>query len=174
MVRLLYFLLRLLAKDVYSFTHSVRVAFRMLKYSRAIKNSNISVAKSFFYGLFHDIGKISIPNSILKKKGRLTDEEFEIIKTHTSNEYAMYVEKFFPGINDHHETMDGKGYFGKTESDLNDYAKLLSIADVYDALSSKRAYKDAMPRHQVLDIMESMASGGKFDELVYRKVVQVA
>jgi len=174
MIRLFWLLIKLFLKHRDSGIHSIRVAFRMVNYTLILREiSEMSVVKSFFYGLFHDIGKLGISNEILSKKGKLTDSEFDIIKTHTTNEYALLANCFFPGIIDHHETMDGKGYAGKLEFEINEYAKLLSIVDVFDALSNKRDYKDAIEYSNVIDIMNIMASNGKFDNGYFQKLLKV-
>lgn len=174
MLTLIFLVVVLFLKDKNSGMHSIRVAFKMASYAMLVKDLfDISIIRAFLYGLFHDVGKIDIPNKILKKKDRLTEEEFAIIKTHVSNRYALLAEKHFPGICDHHETMNGNGYMGKKENEINVYAKLLSIADVYDALSNKRIYKDAMESSEVLTIMDDMVSNGKFCKELYNRVVQV-
>lgn len=123
----------------------------------------------------HDVGKVSIPDSILLKPGPLTDEEFEIMKTHTTrgrdalvtserrlggNSFLRLAREIAFG---HHERWDGKGYpQGLAGEDIPLPARLMSVADVYDALSSKRVYKDAMPHERVVEIIKS-ERGKQFD-----------
>jgi len=119
----------------------------------------------------HDIGKIAIADTILLKPGQFNDEEFEIMKTHAV-EGAKMLEgaERFPVIKaghiiamQHHEKYDGSGYpNGLKGEEIHLYARIVAIADVFDALSSKRVYKDAMPLEKVLDIMKS-ESGKHFD-----------
>lgn len=115
--------------------------------------------------IMHDVGKIAIPDSILNKPGRLTAEEFEIMKTHTlqgaellesipqlkrngAYQYACDIARH------HHERWDGNGYPDRLSGDeISIWAQVVSIADVYDALSCKRVYKDAFPREQVLEMI---------------------
>ncbi len=112
--------------------------------------------------VMHDVGKIAIPDAILNKPGKLTTEEFEIMKTHTVQGAAL-LEKI-PQLRElgaysyaydiachHHERWDGKGYpDGLKGNEISTWAQVVSIADVYDALSCKRVYKDAFPREKVV------------------------
>lgn len=126
----------------------------------------------------HDIGKIHVPDSILCKPGRLTDEEFEIMKTHTTAGYKIikHVEKQSHDIEyvtvakqmakSHHEWVNGSGYpEGLAGDDIPLCAKILAVADVFDALVSKRCYKEPLPVIKAYDIMKSEA-GSHFDETV--------
>ena len=119
----------------------------------------------------HDIGKINIPESILNKPGKLTPEEFEIMKTHTI-QGAHLLEKI-PQLREsgsyhyacdiarhHHERWDGRGYpDGLKGDEISIWAQVVSLADVYDALSCKRVYKDAFPRQKVLDMIREGQCG---------------
>ena len=99
--------------------------------------------------LYHDIGKTDIPGHILNKPGALTPAEFEIVKKHTAHGYDRIMEAI--GVlsvaadvcRDHHERPDGAGYGGRDGADVHPYTKLISTVDVFDALYSKRAYKEA-------------------------------
>ena len=115
--------------------------------------------------VMHDVGKIAIPDAILNKPGRLTPEEFEIMKTHTI-QGAQLLEKI-PQLREneayryaydiarhHHERWDGRGYpDGLKGDEISVWAQVVSLADVYDALSCKRVYKDAFPREKVLEMI---------------------
>ncbi len=123
----------------------------------------------------HDIGKITIPDSILKKPGRLTDEEFEIIKKHTINGKRL-LEKSMSDIEDgtfltvaknvascHHECWDGTGYpYGLAGTNIPLEARIMSIADFFDALVTKRCYKEAMSYEDAFDLIKEFR-GKKFD-----------
>ncbi|MGI6254526.1 MAG: HD-GYP domain-containing protein [Acutalibacter sp.] len=111
----------------------------------------------------HDVGKIAVPDNILNKPGRLTQEEFEVMKTHTvrgaqlldSIPQLRELGSFFQYARDiarhHHERWDGRGYpDGLRGDEISPWAQAVSLADVYDALRCKRVYKDALPREQVL------------------------
>lgn len=128
--------------------------------------NNIALAS-----VMHDVGKIAIPDNILGKPGRLTPEEFEIMKTHTV-QGGLLLEKI-PQLRDngvyeyafdiarhHHERWDGRGYpDGLKGDEISLWAQIVSIADVYDALSCKRCYKDAFPREKVLRMIRDGECG---------------
>lgn len=121
--------------------------------------------------IMHDIGKIAIPDAVLNKPGRLTPEEFEIMKTHTvqgeqllekipelkenlAYEYAKDIARH------HHERWDGRGYpDGLKGDEISPWAQIVSLADVYDALSCKRIYKDAFPREKVVEMIRDGSCG---------------
>ena len=121
--------------------------------------------------ILHDVGKIAVPDSILNKPGRLTAEEFEVMKTHTTQgakllskipqlrshrayQYAVDIAKH------HHERWDGRGYpDGLKGEEITLWAQVVSLADVYDALSCKRVYKDAFPRERVLEMIRAGECG---------------
>jgi len=119
----------------------------------------------------HDIGKIAIKDNILLKPGRFSEEEYKVMQEHAILGAKMLegAEKF-PVLNaghiialEHHEKYDGSGYpYGKKAEEIHLYARIVAIADVFDALSSKRCYKDALPLEKVLEIMKD-GSGKHFD-----------
>ena len=119
----------------------------------------------------HDIGKIGIPDAILLKPGRFEEHEFEIMKTHaqlgadmlkTDKEYPILQAGYIIAL-EHHEKYDGSGYpHGKKGKEIHLYARIVAIADVFDALNSKRCYKEPMPLQKVLEIMKKNA-GTHFD-----------
>lgn len=126
----------------------------------------------------HDVGKISVPDVILQKPGRLTDEEFATIKLHTSNGGRIIQETFGHLGNEqytqmayevakyHHEKWSGKGYpEGLKEEEIPLCARIMAIADVFDAVSEKRCYRDAMPLEQCFAIIEN-GKGTDFDPLL--------
>jgi putative two-component system response regulator len=124
----------------------------------------------------HDIGKVGIPDKILLKPGRFEPDEFEIMKKH-SKIGAMMLEgsEKYPVLKaghiialQHHEKYDGSGYpNGLKEEDIHIYARIVAVADVFDALSSKRCYKEAMPLDKVLEIMKE-GSGIHFDPVLIK------
>jgi len=142
--------------------------------------SRISMASSL-----HDIGKISIPDSVLNKPGRLTDEEFELMKTHTSVGAAMLadvpvrqedplVRTAYEICRWHHERYDGGGYpDGLKGDDIPISAQAVSLADVYDALTSKRVYKDAFPHEKAMDMILA-GECGSFNPFLLECFVEVA
>lgn len=171
MGRILIKFILLAFKDFNTFTHSIRVGFNMFNYAFKINDlENVSLVKAFFMGLFHDLGKLEIPTEILKKKGNLTKTEFCIIKTHVTNETAMLVEEKFPGTMDHHEKMDGQGYFSKNKEELSVYSRLLTIADIEDAMRNKRSYKKKMSKTEVYLFLEDLINENKLDKIIFRKI----
>ena len=109
--------------------------------------------------LFHDIGKNSVPPGILNKPGRLTPEEYEIVKTHTSAGHTQIMEAIrlleiaAAVAKEHHERLDGSGYLLMPGSDINPYVRLISVADVFDALVSRRPYKEPQSISEALQYL---------------------
>ncbi len=156
------------AKDKYTNGHSVRVA----KYSRMIAKrlglSEWAQDDIYYMGLLHDIGKIGIPNAIINKPSRLTDEEYEIIKTHPVLGYEILSEiKSRPdlsiGARWHHERYDGKGYpDGLAGDDIPFMARIIAVADSYDTMTSNRSYRKFLPQNVVREEIEKNM-GTQFD-----------
>jgi putative nucleotidyltransferase with HDIG domain len=122
-------------------------------------------------GLLHDIGKIAIPFDILDKPGKLSDKEFEIIKKHV-NYGVSIIEPIYsyrdiiPIIQQHHERIDGSGYpYGLTGAEISLYARILAVADVYDAMTSDRPYRRAVEHSKTLELIRNDA-GKKYDPVV--------
>lgn len=156
------------AKDTYTNGHSVRVA----EYSKEIA---LRLGKSFqeqdeiyMMGILHDIGKIGVPEAIINKPGRLTDEEFAKIKTHpvTGHEILRNVTELpalATGARWHHERYDGRGYpDGLKGSEIPEEARIIAVADAYDAMTSKRSYREVMPQEKVREQILN-GKGTQFD-----------
>ncbi|WP_050992772.1 HD-GYP domain-containing protein [Selenomonas ruminantium] len=143
------------AKDAYTRGHSQRVA----RYARHIAFKlgwlEEEQRKIYFMGLLHDIGKIGVPEAIINKTARLTDEEYSKIKQHTviGSEILELVAEFPElaiGARSHHERYDGKGYpDGFAGSRIPIYARVIAVADAYDAMTSKRSYRGVLPQDVV-------------------------
>ena len=126
--------------------------------------------------LYHDIGKTDIPEQILNKPGTLTPEEFSLVKTHTLLGYDRIMDAI--GIlsvaadvcRDHHERIDGNGYGGRSGGDVHPYTKLISAVDVFDALYSKRAYKEAWDIARIKTFFLEN-SGTQFDADIVRLLI---
>lgn len=156
------------AKDKYTNGHSERVAV----YSREIaKRMGISEQKQqeiYYMGLLHDIGKIGVPDTIINKDGKLTDEEYQMIKKHPEiGERILANISEVPGISIgakyHHEKYDGTGYPNKVVGeDIPFLARIIGIADAYDAMTSKRSYRDALPQQVVREEIKN-GRGTQFD-----------
>jgi len=126
----------------------------------------------------HDIGKISVPDAVLQKPGKLTDEEFEIIKIHATSGGKIikdtfghlgneqYAQMAYEVARFHHEKWNGRGYpDGLKEDEIPLCARIMAIADVFDAVSEKRCYRDAMPLDKCFDIIKE-GSGRDFDPML--------
>ncbi len=156
------------AKDKYTNGHSMRVATYSEMIAKAMGMSEDEQKKIYFCGLLHDIGKISIPDEIINKKGKLDDAEYAEIKKHPLAGWNIL--KDIEEVPDlaivarwHHERYDGKGYpDGKPGTELPIFARIVSVADAYDAMTSNRSYRSIMPREKVISIIEE-ERGKQFD-----------
>lgn len=142
--------IRLKNKDEYTYLHSVAVCTLMVNVARQLGLDDDTARDLGLAGLLHDIGKMSVPEPVLNKEGKLTDEEFEIVKGHPSqgHELLSRVADMVPTALDvclhHHEKINGSGYpYGLTQAEISLAARLGAICDVYDALTSDRPYKEA-------------------------------
>ena len=160
-------------KDEYTYRHSVSVATFSLAIGISI-NLTIKDLKELFIGaLLHDIGKLFIPSSILLKKGSLTKEEFEIMKGHPRKGYNYLILKNLGISNkalriclEHHERIDGTGYPNNLkENEIGILSKIVSIADVYDALTSNRSYRAPLSAAEALDYIK-LNINSTFDEIL--------
>ena len=139
------------AKDLYTQQHSERVTHLALKIARKLGCSQEQLRRLEASGPLHDIGKIGIDDHILKKPGKLTDEEFERIKTHPMIGVNIVTplgldEEELAVIRNHHERWDGRGYpDGIGGTHIPRLARILAVADAFDAMNSNRAYRDALP-----------------------------
>ena len=149
--------------DEYTFKHSVDVATMAMIIARKHGLSQNEVHDIGISGLLHDVGKSKIPNEVLNKPGRLTDKEFELMKQHSLFGYGILKEKdnisgaISLGVLQHHEKINGKGYpLGLSAEKINLYAKILSVADIYDALVTERPYKKAFSQRDAIEMIMSM------------------
>ena len=140
------------AKDKYTHGHSERVAtYSKLLAARAGENER-EQERIYYMGLLHDIGKIGIPAEIINKPGRLTDEEYKIIQSHTTiGADILHDIRTFPGLSYgarfHHERFDGKGYPDKLSGEaIPRHARIIAVADAYDAMTSSRSYRKGLPQ----------------------------
>lgn len=139
------------ARDAYTSGHSDRVAMMGRCLANKLGLSRDECQDIFLCGLLHDIGKIGIPDHILQKPGRLTDEEFAAIKTHPEIGARLLrglrpLEKLLPGVLHHHESVDGTGYpHGLKGDEIPLMARILAVADAFDAMTSDRPYRNGMP-----------------------------
>ncbi len=156
------------AKDVYTHGHSMRVAEYSHKIAVLADKDEKFCQDVYFAGLLHDVGKIGIPNNIINKNGKLTAEEFAEIKKHPviGKQILSSISKspyLSIGANYHHERYDGYGYpEGLKGEDIPELARIIAVADAYDAMTSKRSYRDPIPQEKVREeIVKGM--GNQFD-----------
>ncbi len=156
------------AKDKYTNGHSLRVAAYSRELAKRMGLDSSEQERIYYIALLHDIGKIGIPDNILNKPGRLTDEEMNIIRTHPAiggrilkNFTAL--EGISQGARYHHERFDGKGYCeGKAGYDIPLEARIIGVADTYDAMSSDRCYRKALTRDVIEEELKKV-SGTQLD-----------
>ena len=143
------------AKDPYTNGHSSRVAEYAVKIAELAGKSDEECQKIYFTALLHDVGKVGIPDAIINKPGKLTTEEFNIIKQHPEkgNRILSQIDEFSylsVGAHFHHERYDGKGYPNGLKGDeIPEIARIIACADAYDAMTSRRSYRDPIPQHIV-------------------------
>lgn len=143
------------AKDKYTHGHSSRVAMYSEKIARKAGMSDEECENIYFAGLLHDVGKIGISDQIINKEGKLTDEEYAQIKMHPvyGNQILASINKspyLSIGAHHHHERYDGKGYPDSLKGeDIPEVARIIAVADAYDAMTSKRSYRDPIPQDKV-------------------------
>ena len=165
------------ARDGYTAGHSQRVSDMAVMVAEAMGLPEKEIAKVHIAGHVHDVGKIGIPDSVLKKPGRLTDIEYEIIKTHTIiGDEILSKSHFFdelrPIVRGHHERFDGKGYpDGLAGNDIPVQARILAICDSIDAMSSDRCYRKKHDLDFCYDQIKSNA-GTMYDPIIVEHVLK--
>lgn len=156
------------AKDPYTRGHSDRVSAYSVLIGKYLNLSDEDLKTLEVGGLFHDIGKIGIPDSILLKESKLTDDEYSEIKNHPSIGAhilcnAAIFQDIIPVVKHHHERYDGHGYPGQLKGeDIPYMARIAAVADTFDAMTSKRTYRDPLPLEVVTAEIER-CSGTQFD-----------
>jgi putative nucleotidyltransferase with HDIG domain len=165
--------------DNYTFTHSVNVCALSLLMGTRMGLNRTDLEILGVGALLHDIGKIFISHDILNKPSILEPQEYEIIKTHTNKGYELLKEKICISFisahiaYQHHERVDGTGYpRGLAGNKIHRFAKIVAVADVYDAMTAQRVYREAIPSHQVLTEIK-MEAEKKFDRSVVESFERV-
>lgn len=166
------------AKDRYTNGHSLRVADYAAKIAEKMGKSPEEQKQIYYAGLLHDVGKIRVPEDIINKPGKLTSEEFEQIKIHPVTGYHIlkdiYEDKSMAlAAKFHHERYDGNGYpSGLSGENIPEIARIIGVADTYDAMASNRSYRRALPQEKVREeIVKGM--GTQFDPAVASIVLQM-
>lgn len=156
-------LVELETSDEYTFNHSVDVGTISMVIAKNLKCSVKTIRELGVTGILHDIGKTRVPPEILNKPGRLTDDEFEAIKKHSLYSYEMIKDidglsdNVKKGVLEHHEKIDGSGYpLGLLGDGIVTYAKILAVADIYDALCTARPYKKGYTPRESVEMLSAM------------------
>jgi putative nucleotidyltransferase with HDIG domain len=148
---------RIKAADTYTFQHSVSICALLVSFSHSLGLDAASVEEAGLGGLLHDVGKMKVPNEVLNKPGRLTEEEFNVMKSHAT--WSRDLLSVVPGISEmviqiageHHEKMAGGGYpRGISGDEISKIGRMTAIVDVYDALTSNRVYHKGMEPSETL------------------------
>lgn len=149
--------------DEYTFKHSVDVATMSMIVGRKYGLNDNEIYELGISGLLHDVGKSKIPNEILNKATRLTDEEFAMMKQHSLFGYGILKDKYDLsnaiklGVLQHHEKMNSTGYpMGVSSDKINLFARIISVADIYDALVTERPYKKPFSPRDAVELIMSM------------------
>jgi len=165
------------AKDSYTCGHSDRVAVFAKCIGEQMGLDSKQCEHLYMSGLLHDLGKIGIPDHVLCKPGKLTDEEFAIIRQHPEIGHSILnhlpqLQHILPGVLHHHESVDGGGYpAGLSEDQIPLFARILAVADSYDAMTSARPYRSAMPIDKAVHILND-GSGTQWDREVVNAFLQ--
>ncbi|QSX41712.1 HD-GYP domain-containing protein [Shewanella cyperi] len=161
-------------KDEYLLEHSVAVSVLMTMFAVYLKLDKDIIQQLAIGAYLHDVGKIMVPDAILNKPGKLSDAEFELMKSHASHSIAIM--RKTPGLSPlslevaalHHEKLNGKGYpMGVSSEQISRYGRMISICDIFDALTANRCYKDGYSQVKAFNILRALAANNELDaELV--------
>ena len=167
------------AKDKYTENHIERVSEYAMELARSMKLSATDLDAVHKGGQLHDIGKIVLDDSIINKPGKLTQEEFDLVKQHPLVGYKIChplksVRYALPVIRWHHEKLDGSGYPDKLKGDeVPIAARIMAVVDVYDALTTKRSYKEAYSSEKAFRILEEEVAKGWWDRELVRRFKEI-
>jgi len=153
-------LFKLRGFDEYTYTHSINVSLLAVILGKHLELDKDTLIQLGLAGMYHDVGKARIPENILNKPGKLSRSEFQIMKSHTLEGYKIMAAQpdmdpeILRAVVEHHERHDGSGYpRGLTGGQVGRFSRIISVVDVYDALTSKRVYKSAMAPAKALGMM---------------------
>ncbi len=158
--------------DEYTFKHSVDVATMAMIIGKKHGLSDRDIHELGIAGLLHDVGKSKIPNEVLNKAGRLDDQEFALMKQHTLFGFEIlknrneFSDAIMRGVLQHHEKINGKGYpLGTAGDKIHPYARIISVADIYDALVTERPYKSAFAKSDAIEMIMTMTEELDFEAI---------
>lgn len=163
--------------DPYTSMHAEHVAELMAGLASQMCMSLDEISLAFIVGLIHDVGKIKTPSDILTKPGRLTDEEFKIMKEHAQHGADMLAiikgaEAFVPVMRHHHERYDGKGYpKGLCGENIPLLSRMLAICDTFDAMTTNRCYRKPVTLQECIEEI-NMCSGTQFDPSICEMFIE--
>jgi HD-GYP domain-containing protein (c-di-GMP phosphodiesterase class II) len=166
-------------RDLNTGVHSTRLAEWAVRVARKLHIEETDFYQLEVAALLHDIGKIGVPDSILKKDSKLTDEERALMNKHP--EYSWSILRLFPGLDKaslyalhHHESYDGQGYPGGLKGEeIPIGSRIVSVIDAYDAMISNRCYRKGLPHEEAVRRLTA-GSGNQFDPLVVQAFIEIA
>lgn len=174
----LYTVTELMGTDMYTYKHSVNVAVLSILVAKSLGYGNEAVKNIAMGGLLHDVGKIKVQIDLINKKGSLTDEEFEEMKNHPEYGYQMVKDDRVLSsiskniIRSHHEKLDGSGYLMQLKhNEIPEYVSIVTICDMYDAMTTDRSYRKRMPIYEALEIL-MCESIERVDPKLYHALVE--
>ena len=166
-------------KDQYLLEHSVSVSILMTIFAKFLELDRHIVQQLAIGAFLHDVGKIMIPEEVLNKPGRLTEQEFALMKTHVA--HSIDVIRATPGISElslevaalHHEKLDGMGYPYNIPGDqISKYGRMIAICDIFDALTAHRCYKDGYSHVKAFNILRSLADKNHLDNALVNQFIK--
>lgn len=166
------------AKDSYTCGHSERVALIARELALAAGFDDVEAERVYIAGLLHDVGKIGVPEGVLRKCGKLTEAEVSAMKQHPEIGARILadvrqVQDIIPGVLHHHERFDGRGYpYGLSGTEIPVLGRVIGLADALDAMTSNRTYRRGMPIRQALDEIRKCA-GTQFDPVLAEALVGI-
>jgi HD-GYP domain-containing protein (c-di-GMP phosphodiesterase class II) len=160
-------------KDMYTHDHGSRVQKYSIRIANKLNLNSDKVENIAFASLFHDVGKIHIPDKILMKPDKLTVEEMNCVKEHPDSGYNMLQNTYYKEISkivrQHHERLDGSGYpKGLKDEDIMIEAKIIGIADAFDAMTTNRPYRKALTENEAVEELRKDVESGKYDEKLFK------
>ena len=166
------------AKDTYTNGHSLRVATYSRELARRMSKTAQEINDIYYIGLMHDVGKIGVPSALITKPDKLTKEEFAIIRSHPiiGSEILENISEMPDisiGAKWHHERYDGQGYpDGLKGKEIPEIARIITVADAYDAMTSRRSYRDMLPQEKVKSELEN-GKGTQFDPEIAAHMIEM-
>ncbi len=164
-------------KDAYTRGHSERVARASVMIATQLGMSEDRTNAIEYAGTLHDVGKLGVPTSVLQKAGKLTDEEFDAIKSHPTRGREIvrdiqFLDEALEGIYHHHERLDGRGYpMGLSGDQIPEFARIISVADAFDSMTSTRSYRGARSVPEAVEELER-CKGTQFDPVMVEAMIR--